>query len=149
MHKLLAPLMIATALALSTAVVAAPKGTSSIEGVVSESAHARPMMSASVVALTANGNRWVESTRTGKDGVFRLKGLAAGAYQLLITKPGYRSVEVDGLTVDPNDHLIVGFTIALEAAPFNEQDPVQLVTRCNNLVNPDEVADVYVVCGSK
>jgi hypothetical protein len=132
---------------VSSAVAAGARGTSSIQGTITDAKHSRPMMSVSVTAFFADGGAWAGSSQTGKDGVFHLQGLAPGQYRLFITKPGFRSVEVTGLAVDANDHLIVGFPIALEAAPFSDADPVQLVARCNNLVNPDEVADVYVVCG--
>jgi hypothetical protein len=149
MHKLTASLILTIVLVISIGTLAAAKGTSSIQGVITESKHNQPVLSASVSAYAAHGNGWVASTQTGKDGVFRLKGLSAGEYRLFITKPGYRAVEVAGLTVDTNDHLVVGFPIALEAAPFADADPVQLVARCNSLVNPDEVADLYVVCGGR
>ncbi len=149
MKQLLAILTLVMVAAIASPVLAAPKGTSTIQGVVTESAHGQPVTSVSVIALAANGNAWAGSTQTGKDGVFRLNGLRAGGYRLFVSKPGYRTVEVSGLEVGTSDHLVVGFPIALERAALNESDLIQLVARCNNLVNPGEVADVYVVCGGK
>ena len=146
MPKLFTILALAIVLA-SPATASGAKGTSSIQGTITDAKHSRPLMSVSVTAFFANGGAWAGSSQTGKDGVFHLQRLTPGQYRLFITKPGFRSVEVTGLAVDPNDHLIVGFPIAMEAAPFVDSDPVQLIARCNNLVNPDEVADEYVVCG--
>jgi Carboxypeptidase regulatory-like domain len=122
-------------------------GTSAIQGIVVDTKHDKPLMGASISAFAANTKLLQGVVHSAKDGSFRIPGLATGEYRLFVTKPGYRSVEVSGLTVDENDHMIIGFPIALEAAPNTSEDPIQVLARCNNLVDPGETSDVYVVCG--
>jgi Carboxypeptidase regulatory-like domain len=122
-------------------------GTSVIQGIVVDTKHDQPLMGASISAFAARTRLLQGVAHSAKDGSFRISGLAAGEYRLFVTKLGYRSVEVSGLTVDENDHMIIGFPIALDAAPNTGEDPLQVLARCNNLVDPGETSDVYVVCG--
>lgn len=124
-------------------------GTSSIQGSVIDFKHNRPLMSVVVMAFGAHSRTAFAQTQTDRDGTFHFRNLGAGDYRLLMTKAGYRSIEVDGLTVGATEHMIVGTPIALQAASPGESDPIQLVARCNNVVNPDETADVYIFCGNR
>src|SRR5579863_5363374 len=90
--------------------------TSSIQGIVTDSKSGQPLMSVSISAYHAGSHVYAGSARSARDGSFRIRGLASGDYQLFATKSGYRAVEVSGLNVVPNDHLILGFSVPLERA---------------------------------
>jgi len=124
-------------------------GTSSIQGSVIDSKHNHPLMSVIVMAFGAHSRSAFAQTQTDRDGTFHFRNLGAGDYRLVMTKAGFRSIEVDGLTVESAEHMIVGTPIALQPASPGESDPIQLVARCNNIVNPDETADVYIFCGNQ
>lgn len=150
MKKILA--LATLAMALATLASGAPglaSGTSSIQGSVTDSKYHQPLTNVVVRAFSVHSRTPIAEIWTAKDGTFRIRGLTAGEYRLLVSKSGYRSVEVSGLTVDTDDHMVVGFPIALQNAPPGTEDPVEMVARCNNLVNPNQVADVYVFCGER
>jgi uncharacterized surface anchored protein len=149
MRKLLGFVALILTLAAIAGQPGLARGTSSIQGSVTDAKHNRPLMSVMVVAFEAHSRASLAQTETDRDGAFHFRNLGAGDYRLVMTKAGYRSIEVDGLTVETSEHMIVGTPIALQTASLGESDPIQLVARCNNVVNPDETADVYVFCGNQ
>jgi hypothetical protein len=150
MNRLLRLAFAFVAVASVTAVAPAlARGTSSIQGVIVESKHNRPLPSAAVSAFSSHTNVLAGTARSDRNGGFKISGLSAGEYRLFVTKPGYRSVEVSALTVEANDRMIIGFPIALPSAIQANEDPLQVLVRCNNLVDPSETSDVYIVCGGR
>jgi hypothetical protein len=141
----LAPLAAVALFALALPSLA--HGAASIQGTVTDGKHGRPLMGATVSAFDARTKILAEVVHSAENGTFRVGGLVPGDYRLMITKQGYRSVEVSGLSVETADHLIIGLPIAIESAANGSEDPMQMLAHCNNLVNPDEIADVYVICG--
>jgi hypothetical protein len=150
MNQLLRIALAFVAVASLTAVAPAlARGTSSIQGVIVESRHNRPLPSAAVSAFSSRTSVLAGTAHSDRNGGFKISGLSAGEYKLFVTKPGYRSVEISTLTVEANDRMIIGFPIALSAAIQAREDPMQVLVRCNDLVDPSETSDVYIVCGGR
>ena len=147
MKQMFTLVLVAAAIVVVYAASSLANGSSAIQGLVVDSKQNRPLASASVSAFPANNNKLAGTARSGRDGSFRIAGLAAGNYRLFISKPGFRSVEVSGLTVAENDRMIIGFPIALQVSSAGTEDPLELIARCNNLVDPAQTSDVYIICG--
>jgi Carboxypeptidase regulatory-like domain len=84
------------------------------------------------------------SAVTDSKGQFTLSGLHGGDYRLLFERSGYPKSLAAGITVRPHEHLVLISAFALETNPRFGR--VQLVNPCSSLVQPGEVADVYVIC---
>jgi hypothetical protein len=147
-QKLISIVSLSAAMLVAAAGPSFAHGSSAIQGLVVDSKQNRPLASASVSAFPAHGNQLLSVVHSASNGSFKISGLNAGDYRLFISKPGFRSVEVSGLSVAANDRMIIGFPIAMQTAPPGSTDTLQLIARCNSLVDPSETSDVYVVCGS-
>ena len=67
----------------------------SVRGVVTDQGSSAPMEYVTVRVLEQPGNRLVKGTVTDVSGAFRLTGLSAGSYRLLLTFTGYDSLSKD------------------------------------------------------
>ena len=67
----------------------------SVRGVVTDRSNSAPMEYVTVRVLEQPGNRLVKGTVTDVSGAFRLTGLSAGSYRLLLTFTGYDSLSKD------------------------------------------------------
>ncbi|MBR4492470.1 MAG: TonB-dependent receptor, partial [Bacteroidales bacterium] len=67
----------------------------SVRGVVTDQGNSSPMEYVTVRVLEQPGNKLVKGTITDVSGAFRITGLAAGNYRLLLTYTGYDSLSKD------------------------------------------------------
>jgi hypothetical protein len=84
------------------------------------------------------------SSVTDDQGQFTLSGLRGGDYRLLFERSGYPKSLAAGITVKPHEHLVLISAFALESNPRFGQ--VRVTNPCSSLVQPGEVADLYVIC---
>jgi hypothetical protein len=84
------------------------------------------------------------SAVTDDQGQFTLSGLHGGDYRLLFERSGYPKSLAAGITVKPHEHLVLISAFALESNPRFGQ--VRVTNPCSSLVQPGEVADLYVIC---
>lgn len=139
----LALVLVAAATSLSFA-----NGAASISGTVIDANSHKPVAGAKIEAFLGTNPTHgypVAVGQTRKDGNFRLSGLQAGSYKLHVMKMGYSLQELSGLTLDDQEHLIVGEPVGLIAA--SADDMVKMA--CNSIVRPDQTGDVYVVCAGR
>jgi hypothetical protein len=122
--------------------------TSSIHGSVVDSKNHRPLQSIEVAAYAVHQRRAVGSALTGKDGTFAIRGLAGGDYKLVISATGYEVENVTGVSLRPAERLIIAGAIPLRRASLTSQTGIAR-PKCSSLVNPNETASVYVVCGGR
>lgn len=126
----------------------AASGAASISGTIIDGISHKPVGGAKIEAfLDTNGPSGYPAavSQTQKDGTFRLSALKAGAYRLHVVKMGYAMQELSGLTLDDQEHLILGEPVNLVAA--SAEDMTKMA--CNSIVRPDATGDVYVVCAGK
>jgi hypothetical protein len=124
-------------------------GTGSISGRVVDARSHKAVTGAKIELFAdAGGSKVgyaVALSQTRGDGDFRVTGLRAGAYRLQVLKMGYAVQELSGLTLDDQEHLIVGEPVGLVAA--SAEDMMKMA--CNSVVRPDATGDVYVVCAGR
>jgi hypothetical protein len=98
-----------------------------------------------VKAYTMTGGRVMAESVSGPDGVFTLTGLRGGEYRLNFSKRGYHDTTLVGVWVTPHSTDRLNTPIAMY--PSNTKVPrITATNPCGKLVNPSQVADVYVVC---
>src|SRR5215831_10547734 len=86
-------LMLFMAGLLSLASLKAQKADGSITGKLTDTAAKQPLSGATVSLLNAKDSSLVTFTLTNKQGVFEIKGLEAGDYQLVISFQGYQTIK--------------------------------------------------------
>jgi hypothetical protein len=97
------------------------------------------------VSAFQQGSTVAEASAVTDDrGQFTLSGLSGGEYRLLFERSGYPRSLAAGISVKPHTHLVLIAAFALESNPRFGQ--VQIANPCSSLVQPGQVADVYVIC---
>jgi 5-hydroxyisourate hydrolase-like protein (transthyretin family) len=121
-----------------------PVAASALSGRVVDATQNTPLAGVKVSAF-AQGSTMAESSAVTDDhGKFTLSGLHGGNYELLFERAGYPKSIASGITVRPNEHLVLISSFALDSNPRFGQ--VRLTNPCSSLLQPGEVADVYTIC---
>ncbi|MBV8669235.1 MAG: carboxypeptidase regulatory-like domain-containing protein [Candidatus Eremiobacteraeota bacterium] len=140
---------LAAVVIVSTTWQSAADGTASISGRVVDARSHKAVTGAKIELFADAGSSKngyaVAVSQTHSNGDFHVSGLRAGAYKLQVVKMGYAVQEISGLTLDNQEHLIVGEPVGLVAA--SAEDMMKMA--CNSVVRPDATGDVYVVCAGK
>jgi hypothetical protein len=121
---------------------------SSISGTAVDVQNQQPLIGVKVAVYPdprSPSAKMVAVTMTHKDGSFRLDALAAGQYQLELSKAGYSLQILSGLSIRSNERAVIGEPVALGRASAEYATKMA----CNNLVRPDETASVYIVCAGR
>jgi hypothetical protein len=149
----------AVALALATPAVAltmpavAPAGVqvaakgqvaSAISGRVVDSRTNAPLTGVKVTAFRQGFTVAEATAMTDNKGQFTLTGLDGGEYRLLFELAGYPRSLAAGIGVRPHDHLVLVSAFALQSKTRVEQ--ARILDPCSSLLQPGQVADVYVIC---
>jgi hypothetical protein len=124
--------------AAQTSVAAALSGR-----VVDAQSHA-PLANVKITAYPQGSTVAEASAMTDIHGQFTLAGLRGGDYRLLFERPGYPKSLAGGIGVKPHDHLVLISSFALQSTQRSPQ--LRLVDPCGSLLQPGQVADVYVIC---
>jgi hypothetical protein len=135
-------------LSLAGATQASSSNVSSINGKAVDAKSQAPLAGVKVALYPDTrtpSSKMLAMTMTHKDGSFRLDGLAAGQYQLELSKAGYAVQILSGLSIRSNERAVIGEPVALGRA--SAEYATQMA--CNNLVRPEETASVYIVCAGK
>ena len=139
--------VLATICASQSASIARP--TAQISGQAVDATTLAPIWGIHVLAVVA-GTKTVEAqAETGKDGRFTLRGLAGGQYRLVFDRSGFGQAYADGISVQPDDHLVLISPFAVARVPLSASERVSMLPRCGGVVEPSETADVYVVCSGQ
>ncbi|MBC8111778.1 MAG: TonB-dependent receptor, partial [Verrucomicrobia bacterium] len=77
----------------------APRGTGKIAGIILDSANRKPVSFATVALISLVTNKPVDGTVADDNGLFSLKGVAAGEYKLSITFIGYKTIEKTPISI--------------------------------------------------
>ncbi len=125
-------------------------GTSSISGQIIDARNREPVAGAKIDLFqdttSSKGAYPFAIALSRKDGSFHLSGLSEGQFRLEVLKMGYEVQVLSGLSLQEQEHLIVGEPIAMAKA--SEEYAQKMV--CNSpLVRPDQSGDVYVVCAGR
>ena len=124
-------------LSLFTA-VHAQKADGSIKGKLVDSAAKQPISEATVSALNAKDSSLATFTLSNKLGIFEIKGLEEGTYQLVITHLGFetfkktvsiistiKSINLGDLKVQKEYKTLTGVTVTNDAPVIIKEDTVQ------------------------
>ena len=80
------------------------------------------------VTATSIDNGQVRSTTTGKDGIYKLDGLAAGSYRLKFEAAGFKTMELPSATVNGTETAVLDTKLEIgevgNAIPVNQPAPV-------------------------
>jgi 5-hydroxyisourate hydrolase-like protein (transthyretin family) len=124
--------------------IAAATAAAALSGRVVDSRSKAPLAGVKVTAFPLGSTVAESSTMTDVQGRFTLAGLRGGDYRLLFEHSGYPKSLAGGIDVKPHDHLVLISAFALQSKSGLEQ--VRMVDPCGSLVQPGQVADVYVIC---
>ena len=125
-------------------VVAQAPIAAALSGHVVDARQNTPLSGVKVSAFL-EGSTAAESSAVSDDhGQFTLSGLHGGDYRLLFERTGYPKSLAAGITVRPNEHLVLISAFALDSNPKFGQ--VRMTNPCSSLVQPGDVADVYTIC---
>lgn len=136
------------ALALATsAVTAAASWNSSVSGTVVDVRSGQPVSGATVEVVTPDGSRVLGRTRSDASGAFVVRDLAGGDVRLRFYGPGYVRTAMAGVFLPPHERLIEAAPIAMYPVGMRPPQPVAM-EQCGALLQTDQTADVYTICGS-
>lgn len=127
-----------------TRIIADMSTAAAISGRVVDSRSDSPLAGVSVTAYPVGLTSAEASATTDDQGQFTLSGLRGGDYRLLFERSGYPKALAAGIDVKPHDHLVLVAAFALQKNPRSGQ--ARQVDPCSSLVQPGDVADVYVIC---
>jgi 5-hydroxyisourate hydrolase-like protein (transthyretin family) len=117
-----------------------------ISGQVVDDHFGKPIAGIQVMAVPAGATIVEASTMSDKNGRFTLRGLRGGDYRLVFQRPGFGQAYADGISVRSDDHLVMIAPFAVPNVAVAMIQELGMRPQCGNLLNPGEVADVYVVC---
>ncbi|MFQ5569997.1 MAG: TonB-dependent receptor [Rhodothermales bacterium] len=100
--------------------------TASVRGTVSTADGSKPLAGASVTLMQALADEEVAADATDREGRFEIRGLAAGAYELVVRFVGFRPFRTS-LTLVQGEQRTVGVSMAL--APINIDEVVVTASR--------------------
>jgi len=132
------------AASMTARVVADMTTPAAISGRVVDSRTDVPLAGVKVTAYHVGSTAPEASAMTDAQGQFTLNGLRGGDYRLLFERSGYPRALAAGIGVKSHDHLVLVAAFALQVNPRVGQ--ARPVDPCSSLVQPGEVADVYVIC---
>ncbi|HEY5093738.1 MAG TPA: carboxypeptidase-like regulatory domain-containing protein [Candidatus Eremiobacteraceae bacterium] len=125
--------------------VAAQTATASaISGRVVDARKNDPLAGVKVTAYRVGSTVADATAMTDAQGQFTLNGLRGGDYRLLFERAGYPKSLAAGIGVKPHDHLVLVAAFALQSKTKLEQ--ARIADPCSSLLQPGQVADVYVIC---
>jgi hypothetical protein len=125
-------------------VVADMTSPAAISGRVVDSRTDTPLAGVKVSAFPLGSTTAEATAMTDNQGQFTLNGLRGGDYRLLFERSGYPRALAAGIGVKPHDHLVLVGAFALQVNPRVGQS--RPLDPCSSLLQPGEVADVYVIC---
>jgi carboxypeptidase family protein len=104
-----------------------------------------PVSGAIVKVYTENGGQVLGKATSDAGGNFVVSGLRGGLYRLQFEKHGYQGTVVAGLTIRPSERLVEAAPIAMypDGVPLPK---MSANSPCGSLVDPQQTADVYIVC---
>ena len=104
-----------------------------------------PVAGVSVKAYTMTSGNVLAEAVSDAVGNFTLTGLRGGEYRLDFHKIGFHDTTLVGVYVNPHSSDRLNTPIAMY--PSNTKPPRFTSTNpCGKLVNPNQMADVYIVC---
>lgn len=137
-------LTVVAAISLATSGASA-SWSASVSGKVVDVQSLNPVSDTIVKAYSENGSQVLGKATSDAGGNFVIGGLRGGMYRLQFEKHGYQSTVVAGLTIRPSERLVEAAPIAMY--PNGVPLPKMSANHpCGNLVDPQQTADVYIVC---
>jgi 5-hydroxyisourate hydrolase-like protein (transthyretin family) len=124
--------------------VAAQTAPAAISGRVVDARNNNPLAGVKVTAFRIGFTVAQSTASTDAQGQFTLNGLTGGDYRLLFERAGYPRALAGGIGVKPHDHLVLVAAFALQSKVKAQQALV--ADPCSSLLQPGQVADIYVVC---
>ena len=124
--------------------VATVTASAAISGRVVDSRQDTPIAGVKVTAFPQGSTVAEATATTDSQGRFTLSGLRGGDYRLLFEHIGYPKSLAGGIGVKSHEHLVLISPFAIQADARTGQ--ARLVDPCGSLVQPGQVADVYVIC---
>lgn len=119
--------------------------TAAVSGSVVDVKSLDPVADATIKIFSAQGSRVLGRATSDEHGTFSIGGLQGGQYRLQFEKHGYQSTIVAGLYVRPGERYIEAAPIAMY--PVGVPLPkVSVSNPCGSMVDPNQTADVYVIC---
>ena len=125
-------------------VAAQTASNSAISGRVVDAGNNNPLAGVKVTAYRIGFTVAQATAMTDAQGQFTLTGLTGGDYRLLFDRAGYPRALAGGIGVKPHDHLVLVAAFALQSKVKAQQALV--ADPCSSLLQPGQVADIYVVC---
>lgn len=135
-------------MAAQTVPATASAANASMTAQLVEEASRAPVAGVEVKMYTLHGGYVLARAVSDQRGYFTLDGLQGGEYRLDFKKPGYHDTTLVGVYVPP--HQAYRMAAAIAMYPMSMKVPRFTATNpCGKLVDPMQVADVYVVCSEK
>jgi carboxypeptidase family protein len=135
----------ATAIIIASASMASASWNASMSGTIVDIKTLQPVADATVKIYTATGSQVLGVATSDAHGAFVISGLRGGQYRLQFEKHGYQRTIIAGIYVRPGERMIEAAPIAMY--PNGVKLPNFAMSKpCGALVQPNETADVYVVC---
>lgn len=125
-------------------VAAQTAANSAVSGRVVDARNNNPLAGVKVTAYRIGFTVAQATAMTDAQGQFTLNGLTGGDYRLLFERAGYPRALATGIGVKPHDHLVLIAAFALQSRVKAQQALV--ADPCSSLLQPGQVADIYVVC---
>ena len=118
MRRLRQTALFTALLFVGTALSALAQGTGAIAGKVSAASGGLPVGDAHVLAIV--GGRTAGRVNTSADGTYRMPGLAAGTYTVIVTNIGYAAKRTESVSVGEGQTATVNVTLAESAASLTQ-----------------------------
>ena len=118
MRRLRQAALFTALLFVGTAMSVLAQGTGAIAGRVSATSGGLPVGDAHVLAIV--GGRTAGRVNTSADGTFRMPGLAAGTYTVIVTNIGYVARRTEGVTVGEGQTATINVLLAESAASLTQ-----------------------------
>jgi outer membrane receptor for ferrienterochelin and colicins len=106
----------------------------SVTGRVTETESGNPVSGATIAVLS--GATQVASGQSGADGTYRVSGVPAGTYVVLVRMIGYGARRIEGVTVTAGGTATANTTLSLTATQLN-----QVVTTGTRGAEPEKILD--------
>jgi 5-hydroxyisourate hydrolase-like protein (transthyretin family) len=145
MRSILRSTILIAATILVTGSLASASWTASVSGKVVDVKTLQPVADATIKIYAAAGSDVLGKATSDANGSFTIEGLRGGQYRLQFEKTGYQRTIITGIMVRPNERMIEAAPIAMY--PRGVALPnFAMAKPCGALVDPNQTADVYIVC---
>lgn len=122
-----------------------------LRGSVVSSTDRVPLAGVLVDVYSVPSDQSLATALTDKNGTFVVVGLTPGTYRMKLSRSAYDTIVLTGIKVTGNGHMRLKDPLAMQPAGGTAKAATATaqLSACQNLVQPGQTADVYIVCTDK